>query len=255
MKREMSSRRRPTNLRAPHFLNIYSTDRILRMLKHFQVLSKTRGMCWRKSLLFPAISWFRCGEILFEDWADPTLLELKKLQSSRFLCLRSVGLRKMRCSRWWRPGRRRRRRAGREWSQSLRLLDQISPDDPWSMSALFGLWDCVIRRYESLQNTSAASANFGQANVTHPELGVTVQLPIISVKKNPQNPMYTQLGVLTRGTIIEVRYISPLIWILARKVQIACGSGQPIRQPSFPMQRLTLIIGQRFRIGSGNFRG
>lgn len=38
----------------------------------------------------------------------------------------------------------------------------------------------------------------------HPELGVTVQLPIISVKKNPQNPMYTQLGVLTKGTVIEV---------------------------------------------------
>lgn len=43
-----------------------------------------------------------------------------------------------------------------------------------------------------------------RANVTHPELGVTVQLPILSVKKNPQNPLYTQLGVLTRGTILEV---------------------------------------------------
>jgi ribosome biogenesis protein NSA2 len=31
-----------------------------------------------------------------------------------------------------------------------------------------------------------------------------VQLPIISVKKNPQNPLYTQLGVLTKGTILEV---------------------------------------------------
>jgi ribosome biogenesis protein NSA2 len=40
--------------------------------------------------------------------------------------------------------------------------------------------------------------------VTHKELGVTVQLPIISVKKNPQNPLYTQLGVLTRGAVIEV---------------------------------------------------
>lgn len=30
---------------------------------------------------------------------------------------------------------------------------------------------------------------YKKANVTHPELGVTVQLPIISVKKNPQNPM------------------------------------------------------------------
>jgi len=45
---------------------------------------------------------------------------------------------------------------------------------------------------------------YKKANVTHPELAVTVQLPIISVKKNPQSPMYTQLGVLTKGTIIEV---------------------------------------------------
>lgn len=43
-----------------------------------------------------------------------------------------------------------------------------------------------------------------KANVTHPELGATVCVPILSVKKNPQSPMYTQLGVLTKGTIIEV---------------------------------------------------
>ncbi|KAI9712918.1 MAG: Ribosome biogenesis protein [Chrysothrix sp. TS-e1954] len=45
---------------------------------------------------------------------------------------------------------------------------------------------------------------YKKANVTHKELGVTVQLPIISVKKNPQNPTYTQLGCLTKGTVIEV---------------------------------------------------
>ncbi|PVU88704.1 hypothetical protein BB559_005445 [Furculomyces boomerangus] len=45
---------------------------------------------------------------------------------------------------------------------------------------------------------------YKKANVTHPELKATFQLPIISVKKNPQSPMYTQLGVLTKGTIIEV---------------------------------------------------
>ncbi|KAJ5192783.1 Ribosomal protein S8e/ribosomal biogenesis NSA2 [Penicillium cf. viridicatum] len=45
---------------------------------------------------------------------------------------------------------------------------------------------------------------YKKCNVTHPELAVTVQLPILSVKKNPQNPLYTQLGVLTKGTIIEV---------------------------------------------------
>ncbi|KIV83797.1 ribosome biogenesis protein nsa2 [Exophiala sideris] len=45
---------------------------------------------------------------------------------------------------------------------------------------------------------------YKKANVTHPELAVTVQLPILGVKKNPQNPLYTQLGVLSKGTVIEV---------------------------------------------------
>lgn len=45
---------------------------------------------------------------------------------------------------------------------------------------------------------------YKKANVTHKELNVTVQVPILGVKKNPSNPLYTQLGVLTRGTVIEV---------------------------------------------------
>lgn len=52
--------------------------------------------------------------------------------------------------------------------------------------------------------TNTTTYRYKKANVTHPELGVTVQLPIISVKKNPQQPLYTQLGVLSKGTIIEV---------------------------------------------------
>lgn len=43
-----------------------------------------------------------------------------------------------------------------------------------------------------------------KANVTHPELKTTFQLPIIGVKKNPSSPLFTQLGVLTKGTVIEV---------------------------------------------------
>jgi len=45
---------------------------------------------------------------------------------------------------------------------------------------------------------------FKKAHVTHPELKATFYLEIISVKKNPQSPLYTSLGVLTKGTIIEV---------------------------------------------------
>lgn len=42
------------------------------------------------------------------------------------------------------------------------------------------------------------------AHVTHPELKATFQLPIIGVKKNPSSPMFTSLGVITKGTVIEV---------------------------------------------------
>ncbi|XP_011405472.1 PREDICTED: ribosome biogenesis protein NSA2 homolog [Amphimedon queenslandica] len=45
---------------------------------------------------------------------------------------------------------------------------------------------------------------FKKAHVTHPELKATFSLPIIGVKKNPQTALYTQLGVITKGTIIEV---------------------------------------------------
>ena len=45
---------------------------------------------------------------------------------------------------------------------------------------------------------------FKKAHVTHPELQATFCLDIISVKKNPQSHMYTGLGVITKGTVIEV---------------------------------------------------
>jgi len=43
-----------------------------------------------------------------------------------------------------------------------------------------------------------------KANVTHPELKTTFYLPIIGVKKNPTSSLFTSLGVMTKGTIIEV---------------------------------------------------
>lgn len=45
---------------------------------------------------------------------------------------------------------------------------------------------------------------FKKAHVTHPELRATFHLPIIGVKKNPSSPMFTSLGVITKGTVIEV---------------------------------------------------
>ncbi|KAK9511880.1 hypothetical protein O3M35_000450 [Rhynocoris fuscipes] len=45
---------------------------------------------------------------------------------------------------------------------------------------------------------------FKKAHVTHPELKATFYLPIIGVKKNPSSAMFTSLGVITKGTVIEV---------------------------------------------------
>ncbi|GAB0089163.1 Ribosome biogenesis protein NSA2 homolog [Sergentomyia squamirostris] len=45
---------------------------------------------------------------------------------------------------------------------------------------------------------------FKKAHVTHPELKATFCLPIIGVKKNPSSPMFTSLGVITKGTVLEV---------------------------------------------------
>jgi len=45
---------------------------------------------------------------------------------------------------------------------------------------------------------------FKKAHVTHPELQTTFYLDILGVKKNPNSPLYTSLGVITKGTIIEV---------------------------------------------------
>jgi len=45
---------------------------------------------------------------------------------------------------------------------------------------------------------------FKKAHVTHPELKATFCLNIIGLKKNPQSALYTSLGVVTKGTILEV---------------------------------------------------
>jgi len=43
-----------------------------------------------------------------------------------------------------------------------------------------------------------------KAHVTHPELKTTFCLAILGVKKNPSSSLYTNLGVVTKGTVIEV---------------------------------------------------
>nr|CAB3455299.1 unnamed protein product [Digitaria exilis] len=77
---------------------------------------------------------------------------------------------------------------GREWLLKPPLLELDLQGSRQSMNGSLG--QLVLR--------------FTKAHVTHPELKCTFNLDIISVKKNPNGPMYTSLGVMTRGTIIEV---------------------------------------------------
>lgn len=48
------------------------------------------------------------------------------------------------------------------------------------------------------------SQRMTHANVVHSELNATYKLPILSVKKNPSSDLMTSLGVLSKGTIMEV---------------------------------------------------
>nr|NVI75323.1 intronic protein 259 [Cucujiformia] len=45
---------------------------------------------------------------------------------------------------------------------------------------------------------------FKKAHVTHPDLKATFYLPIIDVKRNPNSGLFTSLGVITKGTVLEV---------------------------------------------------
>ena len=49
---------------------------------------------------------------------------------------------------------------------------------------------------------------FIKAQVTHPELKCTFNLETIGVKKNHNGQMYTPLGVMTKGIIIEVIFLT-----------------------------------------------
>ena len=62
------------------------------------------------------------------------------------------------------------------------------------------------------------------------DLKATFQLQIMGVKKNPQSPMYTQLGVLTKGTIIEVN-VSELGMVTAGGKAVVAKYAQVTNNP------------------------
>lgn len=75
-----------------------------------------------------------------------------------------------------------------------------------------------------------------KAHVTHPELKATFSLDILGVKKNPNGAMYSSLGVITKGTIIEVNVselglVTPggkVVW--GKYAQVRHGGGLWLQQ-------------------------
>merc|ERR1739848_6934 len=65
------------------------------------------------------------------------------------------------------------------------------------------------------------SLRMSKANVTHPKLNTTFKLEIIKVNINPSGNMYTGLGIITKGTIIEVN-VSDL-GLVTPAGKIICG--------------------------------
>jgi ribosome biogenesis protein NSA2 len=67
----------------------------------------------------------------------------------------------------------------------------------------------------------------------------------MGVKKNPQSPMYTQLGVLTKGTIIEVN-VSELGMVTTGGKAIVAKYAQVTNNPvrysnNFPESTLKVV--------------
>ena len=114
---------------------------------------------------------------------------------------------------------KRKEKAGK-WAVPLPRVKPLSDDDAFKVvrtgKRKAKAWKRLVRmvtfvgenftrkppKYERFIRPMALRAK--KAHVTHPELQTTFCLPIIGVKKNPSSTTFTALGVLSKGTIIEV---------------------------------------------------
>ncbi|KAJ9174137.1 hypothetical protein P3X46_017197 [Hevea brasiliensis] len=110
---------------------------------------------------------------------------------------------------------KRKEKAGK-WEVPLPKVRPVAEDEMFKVIRSAKQWKRMVTKvtfvgpgftrkppkYERFIHPSGLG--FTEAHVTHPELKCTFKLEIIGVKKNPKGPMYISLGVMTKGTIIEV---------------------------------------------------
>ncbi|KAF4806802.1 Ribosome biogenesis protein nsa2 [Colletotrichum siamense] len=89
--------------------------------------------------------------------------------------------------------------------RNIKTADDSLPSDPVPHYPL-DQDDPKCRKSPVIVNQAEAPIGLRQkfAHVSHPTVGVTLKVPILSIIKNPQDPMYTRRGSLTHGTVVEV---------------------------------------------------
>uniref|UniRef100_A0A8C0HKQ7 Ribosome biogenesis protein NSA2 homolog n=1 Tax=Buteo japonicus TaxID=224669 RepID=A0A8C0HKQ7_9AVES len=105
-------------------------------------------------------------------------------------------------------------REGQSWAKVLTLLNRKEKAGKWEVpvpkvhaqgeTEVLKVIRTGKRKKEAWKRTVTKGLRFKKAHMTHPEFKATFCLPILGVKKNPSFPLYTTLGVITKGTIIEV---------------------------------------------------
>ncbi|CAD50831.1 ribosomal protein S8e, putative [Plasmodium reichenowi] len=160
----------------------------------------------KKTLKSHELKDIKSTETLKDDNGLPSyLLDRQQTKHTQILTNLIKQKRKSKCGKWQLPipkiqalneaemlrvvksGKRRRK----TWK---RLIDKIS----------FVGNDFTRKNPKFERYIRPSSLRFKKANVYHSELKSTFSLDIISVKVNPQSNLYTNLGIITKGTIIEV---------------------------------------------------
>ena len=116
--------------------------------------------------------------------------------------------------------KQKRKEKGGKWSVPIPVVKPMTEDEmfqiKYSGKRKKKAWKRVINKISFVGNNFTRkppkferfirphALRFKKANVTHPELKTTFMLDILGVKRNPQSTLYTGLGVITKGTIIEV---------------------------------------------------
>jgi len=141
-----------------------------------------------------------------EDGAVPAyLLDRENVNQTKILSNMVKQKRKEKAGKWSVPIQKVKALSEAEMFQVVRTGKRMRKQWKRKINKVTFVGDNFTRKppkYERYVRPSGL--RFKKAHITHPELKTTFFLDILGVKKNPQSALYTNLGVITKGTIMEV---------------------------------------------------